>query len=154
MATMVAADLGAQSGRVAIGRFDGSRLDVTTVHRFPNVPVRVSGVLRWDVLSLFDGVLHGLRIAAREAGRVDSVGVDSWAVDFGLIDGKAIPVEHGEGRQGRGAGRLEAAHVDLVAGDGIHRSSGLTKEAGPRDPRPWRPWTGWRGTARRRSSPC
>jgi rhamnulokinase len=86
MATMVAADLGAQSGRVAVGRLDGGRLEVTTVHRFPNVPVRTSGVLRWDVLSLFEGVLEGLRIAGRDARRIDSVGVDSWAVDFGLLD--------------------------------------------------------------------
>jgi len=86
MATMVAADLGAQSGRVAVGRFDGSRIDVKTVHRFANVPVKVSGVMRWDVLNLFEGVLQGLRIAARDAARVESVGVDSWAVDFGLLD--------------------------------------------------------------------
>ena len=86
MATMVAADLGAQSGRVAVGRFDGSRIDVETVHRFANVPVQVGGVLRWDVLNLFDGMLQGLRIAARDGGRVESVGVDSWAVDFGLLD--------------------------------------------------------------------
>ena len=67
MATMVSVDLGAQSGRVALGRFDGERLAVSTVHRFPNVPVRTRGTLHWDVLRLFDGVLDGLRAAGRDA---------------------------------------------------------------------------------------
>ena len=83
---MVSVDLGAQSGRVAVGRFDGERLAVSTVHRFPNVPVRTRGTLHWDVLRLFDGVLEGLRAAGRDGGRIDSVGVDSWGVDFALLD--------------------------------------------------------------------
>jgi rhamnulokinase len=86
MATMVSVDLGAQSGRVAVGRLSGGRLEVSPVHRFPNVPVRTRGALHWDVLRLFDGVLEGLRAAGREGGRVDSVGVDSWGVDFALLD--------------------------------------------------------------------
>src|SRR5262249_8355369 len=86
MGTFAAIDLGAQSGRVAVGRFDGRRLSVTEVHRFPNVPVRTRGTLSWDVLRLYQDVLDGLRAAAREAGAVDSVAVDSWGVDFALVD--------------------------------------------------------------------
>lgn len=86
MSTFAAVDLGAQSGRVAVGRFDGERLATTEVHRFPNVPVRTRDTLNWDILRLYRDVLDGLRAAAGEAGRVDSVGVDSWAVDFGLLD--------------------------------------------------------------------
>jgi len=86
MATMVAVDLGAQSGRVALGRFDGERLSVSEVHRFENVPVTTRGLLQWDILRLFGEVLEGLRLAGREGGSIDSVGVDSWAVDFGLLD--------------------------------------------------------------------
>jgi rhamnulokinase len=85
MAVMAAVDLGAQSGRVALGRFDGGRLDVSDVHRFPNVPVRVGGTLHWDVLRLFRDTLDGLRAAASGA-KVDSLAVDSWGVDFGLVD--------------------------------------------------------------------
>jgi rhamnulokinase len=85
MRAFAAVDLGAHSGRVAIGRFDGAKLSIEEVHRFPNVPVRVRGVLHWDVLRLFGDVLDGLRVAAREA-TVDSVAVDSWGVDFGLLD--------------------------------------------------------------------
>lgn len=86
MAVMAAVDLGAQSGRVAVGRFDGERLTVTEVHRFPNAPVRTRGSLQWDIVGLYRQVLDGLRAAGREAGRVDSLAVDSWGVDFGLVD--------------------------------------------------------------------
>jgi rhamnulokinase len=86
MTALAAVDLGAQSGRVAVGRFDGERLSTTDVHRFANVPVQAGGTLYWDILRLYRDVLDGLRAAATEAGRVDSVAVDSWAVDFGLLD--------------------------------------------------------------------
>src|SRR5712692_6121520 len=103
MSTMVAVDLGAESGRVTVGRFDGERLAVTEVHRFPNVPVRASGTLRWDILRLYHEVLEGLRAARREAGSVDSIGVDSWAIDFGLLDRKGRllqnPVHYRDGRR-------------------------------------------------------
>ncbi|NDZ81936.1 rhamnulokinase, partial [Streptomyces sp. SID10853] len=57
-------------------------LDLTEAHRFPNRPVRTGDTLHWDVLSLYAGVLDGLRAA----GQVTSVGIDSWAVDYGLLD--------------------------------------------------------------------
>lgn len=102
MATMAAVDLGAQSGRVALGRFDGERLSVVEVHRFPNVPVLVRDTLYWDVLRLYEGVLEGLGAAAAEAGEVDSVGIDTWGVDFGLLDraGRLVqnPVHHRDRR--------------------------------------------------------
>ncbi|HEY6030331.1 MAG TPA: hypothetical protein VIU44_07200, partial [Gaiellaceae bacterium] len=88
MATLAAVDLGAQSGRVAVGRFDGERLDVTEVHRFENVPVQTRDTLNWDILRLYGDVLDGLRAAAHESGRFDAVAVDSWGVDFGLLDAK------------------------------------------------------------------
>jgi rhamnulokinase len=104
---LLAADLGAQSGRVVLGRFDGDRLSVSEVHRFPNVPVEVRGTLHWDVLRLYDGVLEGLQAGAREAGGpVASVGVDTWGVDFALLDGRGRllqnPVHHRDGRSERG----------------------------------------------------
>jgi rhamnulokinase len=87
MTAFAAVDLGAQSGRVAVGSFDGARLSTTEVHRFPNVPVRVGDTLHWDLLGLYRDALDGLRAAAA-AERVVSVGVDSWAIDFGLVDGE------------------------------------------------------------------
>ncbi|WP_123969490.1 rhamnulokinase family protein [Streptomyces sp. TLI_185] len=77
-----AVDLGASSGRVMVGRVGPDSLELTEAHRFSNRPVRVPEGLRWDILSLYGGVLDGLRAA----GQVDSVGIDSWAVDYGLLD--------------------------------------------------------------------
>ncbi|MEU4039428.1 rhamnulokinase [Streptomyces collinus] len=77
-----AVDLGASSGRVMVGRVGSGTLELSEAHRFPNRPVRVPEGLRWDVLGLYAGVLDGLRAA----GQVDSVGIDSWAVDHGLLD--------------------------------------------------------------------
>lgn len=100
--TLAAVDLGAQSGRVALGRFDGEQLAVEEVHRFPNVPVEDAGLLEWDAPRLWGEVEEGLRKAGRDT-RIDSVGVDSWAVDFGLLDdaGRLIrnPVHYRDSRR-------------------------------------------------------
>lgn len=92
MAVMAAVDLGAQSGRVAVGHFDGLRLTVSESYRFPNEPVESAGTLRWDIDRLRRDVLDGLRAAARDT-TIDSVAVDSWAVDFGLLDAAGRLVE-------------------------------------------------------------
>ncbi|MGP4015776.1 rhamnulokinase [Saccharopolyspora sp. 5N708] len=65
-----------------VGDLSASGLELTEVHRFPNRPVRIGGTLHWDVLALYRGVLDGLRAA----GEVDAIGIDSWAVDYGLLD--------------------------------------------------------------------
>lgn len=84
-AAFAAADLGATSGRVVVGRVGPNDLDLTEVHRFPNTPVQLPTGLHWDILGLYQGVLDGLREAARTA-RIASIGIDSWAVDYGLLD--------------------------------------------------------------------
>ncbi|WP_320780460.1 rhamnulokinase family protein [Streptomyces sp. CRN 30] len=87
MKSYAAVDLGASSGRVMVGRVGPDSLELAEAHRFPNRPVRVPEGLRWDVLGLYAGVLDGLRAAgAHSGGRLDSVGIDSWAVDHGLLD--------------------------------------------------------------------
>ncbi|MFH9728209.1 rhamnulokinase family protein [Streptomyces sp. NPDC017254] len=88
-----AVDLGATSGRVIVGRVGAGTLGLTEVHRFPNTPVRLPDGLRWDVLALFQGALDGLREAARSGG-VASVGVDTWAVDYGLLDADGALLGH------------------------------------------------------------
>lgn len=112
MATLAAVDLGALSGRVAVGRFDGERLDMTEVHRFENVPVETEGTLNWDVAGLYREVQDGLRAAVREAGTVDTVAVDSWAVDFGVIDRRSrlirTPLHYRDARRGRAMERVLA----------------------------------------------
>lgn len=82
----LAFDLGAESGRAVIGRFDGDRLGLEEVHRFPNGPVRVLDSLHWDVLRLWSEIKTGLRKAGETAiGDLTSVGLDTWGVDFGLL---------------------------------------------------------------------
>ena len=75
-ARLLAVDIGAESGRVVAGRFDGERLALEEVHRFPNVPVLAAGTLHWDVLALFAAVLDGLRAA----GPAASVGTRNWRI--------------------------------------------------------------------------
>ena len=95
---IAAVDLGAESGRVFVGRFDGARIDLTEVHRFPNGARQAGGWLRWDVGHLWTQVRDGLA----KAGPVDAVGVDTWGLDFGLLDADggltADPVSHRDPR--------------------------------------------------------
>src|SRR6266446_9400810 len=80
------ADLGAESGRVMAGLWDGKRLRLEEAHRFPNGPVEIAGTLRWDVLRLWSEIQDGVAAAARTYGKaVRSVGVDTWGVDFVLL---------------------------------------------------------------------
>jgi rhamnulokinase len=79
---LMAVDIGAESGRAVLGIFEGDRLTLREVSRFANRPVRVSGTLHWDILRLHAEVLD----AARLAGRIDSIGIDTWGVDFALLD--------------------------------------------------------------------
>jgi len=83
----IACDLGAESGRVMLGVFDQGRLDLEEVHRFPNGAVRLHGSLRWDLLGLYREMLHGFRIVAARGLPIAGLGVDSWAIDYGLRRG-------------------------------------------------------------------
>ncbi len=87
---LAAVDLGASSGRVVVGRVGPERLEMREVHRFRNGAVRLPDGLYWDVLGLYTDILTGLRIAARDAGPVAGLAIDSWAVDYGLLDGRGV----------------------------------------------------------------
>ncbi len=98
MKRVAAVDLGASSGRVMLGVVGDAQLELSEVHRFWNGPVRLRDTLHWDVLHLYRSVLDGLRTA----GSVDGIGIDSWAVDYGLLDasGRLIgnPVHYRDSR--------------------------------------------------------
>ena len=121
---LVAIDLGAESGRVVVGTFDGERMALHDVHRFANVPVTLAGTLHWDFLRLFGDVTAGLRRAAAD-GPVVSVGLDTWGVDFGLLDGRGRllgnPVHY---RDARTAGVPELA-FEVVPREEIYRATGI-----------------------------
>jgi len=85
----VAIDLGASSGRLLLGRWDGSRFDVSEVHRFINGPVTTLGHLHWDVLSIFAEIKSGLACCISGEARADGIaglGLDTWGVDYALLD--------------------------------------------------------------------
>src|SRR5437868_5580317 len=82
---LLAFDLGAESGRGLLGLFDGGKLRLEVLHRFPNGAVKTLDTLHWDVLRLYGEMVEALRLAGREYGGVDSIGVDTWGVDFALL---------------------------------------------------------------------
>jgi rhamnulokinase len=82
----IACDLGAESGRVMLGRLEEGRLTLEEMHRFPSAAVRVLGSLRWDVLRIFEELKTGLRNIGGRHLPVVSMSVDSWGVDYVLIN--------------------------------------------------------------------
>ena len=104
---ILAIDFGASSGRAIVGTFDGEKIKMEEVHRFSNDPVQIGGTVYWDVLRLFYEIKQGIMKAA-EGGRIDSVGIDTWGVDFGLIDKNGDLLENPvHYRDARTAGRVK-----------------------------------------------
>jgi rhamnulokinase len=125
MTTVAAVDLGASSGRVVLGHVGTDSLRLEEVHRFPNEPVRLPSGLTWDVLHLWQEVVTGLGAAARSSGDVRSVGVDTWAIDFGLFDnaGELLgPVAHY--RDDRTVGIAEKFD-DVIPRQTLYETNGL-----------------------------
>lgn len=90
---VLAIDFGASSGRAILGSFDGEKITLKEVHRFSNDPVKVGGTVYWDVLRLFHEIKQGI-IKANAEGGFDSIGIDTWGVDFGLIDSEGKLLEN------------------------------------------------------------
>ncbi|QKE84502.1 rhamnulokinase family protein [Arthrobacter sp. NEB 688] len=97
-----AIDIGASSGRVVAGVVDTGHVRLEVVHRFPNGATERDGHLRWDLTELYRQVLEGLAVLARRHPGVESVGIDTWAVDYGLLDDRgdllAEPVSYRDAR--------------------------------------------------------
>lgn len=106
--TVLAIDLGAESGRVMAVHFNGRSLEIEDLHRFPNVTVNVQGTLHWDFLRLWSDIQQGIGLGRQHSPA--SLGVDTWGIDFGLLDsqGKLLgnPVIY---RDSRTDGVMEAA---------------------------------------------
>lgn len=82
---VLAFDFGASSGRAMIAELDGGKIEMKELHRFPNDPVEVNGVLYWDVLRLFFEIKQAI-IKAQNSCGFDAISIDTWGVDFGLLD--------------------------------------------------------------------
>jgi rhamnulokinase len=98
----VAVDVGASGGRLMLGGCDGDTLTLSEIHRFPNEPVTLQGVLYWDFPRLFAEILTGLRKIAASGITIQSVGIDTWGVDYGLLDKNgrllSLPIHYRDAR--------------------------------------------------------
>ena len=121
---VAAVDLGATSGRVMLGRLGPDQLSVEEVHRFPNDPVHISDGLHWSILELYRNVLVGLRKAIGAKPNLAGIGIDSWAVDYGLVTGDRLinnPFHYRDERTARGVALVDkiADHAALYATNGL-----------------------------------
>ena len=87
---ILAFDFGGSSGRAMIGEYDSEKklINVEEIHRFSNDTVLANGHMYWDILRLFFEVKNGIRKALQKVGKIDAIGIDTWGVDFALIDKK------------------------------------------------------------------
>jgi rhamnulokinase len=121
---VAAVDLGATSGRVMIGRVGPGILALESVARFPNGPVERADGWHWDFSALFGAVVAGLADAVRTEPDVASIGVDSWAVDYGLLRGGELLTEPFHYRDERTTAGVAAVHERVPFAD-LYRRNGL-----------------------------
>src|SRR6476469_7436496 len=122
----LAIDLGASGGRVVAGLFDGQQLSLEEVYRFDNGGIHAAGHMYWPLPSLWQHVCRGLKAASKlYPGQIASVGVDTWGVDFGLLDknDEILGIPH-HYRCGRTKGMLDKAFA-IVPRDEIFQATGL-----------------------------
>ncbi|WP_428389595.1 rhamnulokinase [Mucisphaera sp.] len=122
----LAVDLGAESGRVMAASYDGSTLKLEEVNRFANGPITHDGHLHWDIDSLYSHILDGLKRAAKTYGsQIKSIGIDTWGVDYGLLDKNdelITPPYHY--RDARNDGMAEAIFKRIPAAD-LYTATGI-----------------------------
>jgi rhamnulokinase len=121
---VAAVDLGATSGRVVLGRIGPDSFTIEDVHRFPNRPVRTRDGLHWNILELYREVLEGLRKAVAAEPNLHSIGIDSWAIDYGLVRrGRLVstPYHYRDERSERGVAAVEQVidAATLYAANGL-----------------------------------
>lgn len=123
--TFLAVDLGAESGRVLAETLRDGRMELEGIHRFPNEPVKSNDGLYWNALGIFAEIKEGLRKAGEEVERIESIGVDSWAVDFALLDrdGALVSNPHNY-RDPRTEGMIEQAS-ERVSKKEIYQTTGI-----------------------------
>ena len=126
MKKFLAFDFGASSGRAILAKFDGEKIELEEKHRFSNDPVIVNGDMYWDVLRLFHEIKQGILKCADSGDRdIDSIGIDTWGVDYGLLDknDKLIsnPYHY---RDTRTDGMIEKA-AELVPKEEIFKKTGI-----------------------------
>lgn len=121
----IAIDLGAESGRVMLGAVGDGRIAIEEVYRFPNGPITEEGALRWDFSTLMGHIKTGISKAVQVQPNVASIGIDTWGVDFGLLDEKGTLLENPyHYRDRRTEGMMEKAFGLLPRWE-IYRQTGI-----------------------------
>jgi Sugar (pentulose and hexulose) kinases len=121
---ILAFDYGASSGRGIIGEYDGTKIELKEVHRFSNDPVIVGETMYWDILRLFFEMKQGM-VRAKLAGGFDSIAVDTWGVDFGLLDARGDLLENPvHYRDERTVGMIEKA-LEKIDKDTMYQITGI-----------------------------
>ncbi|NBB77907.1 MAG: rhamnulokinase [Verrucomicrobia bacterium] len=144
--TYLAIDLGGGSGRVLAGEFDGQRIELHELNRFANTPLELPDGRHWNVTGIFLNILEGLRVAAKRYGKnITSMGIDTWGVDYGLLDAEGhllgLPFQY---RDQRTNGMMDKA-FSIVSRKALYEATGiqmmffntafqLLSETGQRDP--------------------
>src|SRR5919107_78397 len=123
-AAYLAVDLGAESGRVVLGRFDGGRVSLEEVHRFPNTAVKLPDGLHWDILRILSEIKEGLAKAAREV-RVEGVGLDSWGGDFALLDREGALVSNPYHHRDPRTEEMLARALEKMPKEEIYETTGI-----------------------------
>lgn len=123
---VLAFDLGASSGRAILGIYEEGKVTMKEMHRFSNDPVMVHGTFYWDILRLFHEIKQGISKCVAEGHKdIDSIGIDTWGVDFGLLDkdGKLLenPVCY---RDARTVGIKEKA-FEICGKERMYKTAGL-----------------------------
>ncbi|MDQ8194558.1 rhamnulokinase [Coraliomargarita sp. SDUM461004] len=122
----LAVDLGAGSGRVLAGEFDGQRIELHELNRFENKPIELPDGWHWNITDLYQNILDGLKAAAKKyRNRPISVGIDTWGVDYGLLDadGRLIGTPY-QYRDNRTDGMMASA-FEKVSKKEIYEATGI-----------------------------
>lgn len=121
---LLAFDFGASSGRAMLGEFDGEKIVLTEAHRFDNNPVAIRDTFYWDVLNLFFEIKQGIS-KARALGDFDTIGIDTWGVDFGLLDARGDLLENPiHYRDTRTVGLVDEV-CGILGRDALYNATGL-----------------------------
>jgi len=123
--SVAAIDLGATSGRVMIGHITHNDITVLPVSRFPNGPVTIAGGIHWDMVHILESVRIGLASAIKADPNIESIGIDAWGVDYGLLShGKltAQPFHYRDSRSATG----QAAVLKTIGPAELFQRNGLS----------------------------
>lgn len=121
---VLAIDFGATSGRAMLCTYKGGKIEIEELHRFDNSPVTIGGTLYWDILRLYHELKTGI-VKAKLAGGFDCIGIDTWGVDFALVDkdGKMLgnPVHYRDRR----TEKMQEEVFEIVSRDEIYQTTGI-----------------------------